>query len=73
MCARFFVPPPYEKLEDYNVAADRELEFQTWYRYDPASKGARISHRVRVPEEARRRAGDMTSEQRETLADLADA
>src|SRR3954453_23615789 len=33
----FFVPPPYEKLENYDVAADRELEFQTWYRYNTAA------------------------------------
>ncbi len=33
-CARSSMPPPYEKLEDYDAAADRELEFQTWYRYN---------------------------------------
>ena len=69
----FFSPPPYEKLEDYDVAADRELEFQTWYRYNtrkhkvPGYRAVFVSlkkHRT-VP-------GDMTSEQMEAVADLAD-
>ena len=69
----FFVPPPYEKLEDYDVAADRELEFQTWYRYNtrkhkvPGYRAAFVSLKKHgtVP-------GDMTSDQMEAVADLAD-
>ncbi len=54
----FFVPPPYEKLENYDVAADRELEFQTWYRYNTRqAQGAGLPRRVPVAEEARHRAG----------------
>jgi sulfite reductase (NADPH) hemoprotein beta-component len=69
----FFAPPPYEKLEDYDVAADRELQFQTWYRYNtrqhkvPGYRAVFVSLKKHgtVP-------GDMTSEQMEALSDLAD-
>jgi sulfite reductase (NADPH) hemoprotein beta-component len=70
----FFTPPPYEKLENYDVAADRELEFQTWYRYNtrqhkvPGYRAVFVSLKKHgtVP-------GDMTSEQMDAVADLADA
>jgi sulfite reductase (NADPH) hemoprotein beta-component len=70
----FFQPPPYEKLEDYDAGADRELEFQTWYRYNtrkhkvPGYRAAFVSLKAHgsIP-------GDMTSEQLEAVADLADA
>src|SRR5690349_11575141 len=69
----FFEPPPYEKLENYDAAADRELEFQTWYRYNtrqhkvPGYRAVFVSLKKHgsVP-------GDMTSEQMEAVADLAD-
>jgi sulfite reductase (NADPH) hemoprotein beta-component len=70
----FFNPPPYEKLEDYDAAADRELEFQTWYRYNtrkhkvPGYRAVFVSLKKHgaVP-------GDMTSDQMDAVADLADA
>jgi sulfite reductase (NADPH) hemoprotein beta-component len=69
----FFVPPPYEQLEDYDAAADRELGFQTWYRYNtrkhkvPGYRAVFVSLKKHgaVP-------GDMTSEQMDAVADLAD-
>src|SRR5688572_20226320 len=30
----FFDPPPYETLPNIDAAVGRELEFQTWYRYN---------------------------------------
>jgi sulfite reductase (NADPH) hemoprotein beta-component len=69
----FFNPPPYEKLENYDAAADRELEFQSWYRYNtrqhkvPGYRAVFVSLKKHgtVP-------GDMTSEQMEAVADLAE-
>jgi len=70
---RFFNPPAYESLEDIDAAAGRELEFQTWYRYNtrkhkvPGYRAAFISLKKHgcVP-------GDMTSDQMDAVADLAD-
>ena len=45
----FFTPPPYETLDDIDAAHGRELEFQTWYRYNTRPhKVPRLSRGVRV-------------------------
>jgi sulfite reductase (NADPH) hemoprotein beta-component len=69
----FFVPPPYEKLENYDAAADRELEFQTWYRYNTRKHKVAGYRAVFVSLKKHGAVpGDMTSEQMEAVADLAD-
>ena len=30
----FFAPPPYERLQDCDVTAEREAAFKAWYRYN---------------------------------------
>jgi sulfite reductase (NADPH) hemoprotein beta-component len=69
----FFKPHPYERLDDIDAAHGRELEFQTWYRYNTRAHkvpGYRavfvcLKSHGSIP-------GDMTSEQMFAVADLAD-
>jgi sulfite reductase (NADPH) hemoprotein beta-component len=69
----FFKPHAYETLDDIDAAHGRELEFQTWYRYNtrahkvPGYRAVFVCLKThgKVP-------GDMTSEQMEAIADLAD-
>ena len=69
----FFTPPAYETLEDFDAAHGRELEFQTWYRYNtrphkvPGYRAAFVCLKAHgsIP-------GDMTSDQMAAVADLAD-
>lgn len=68
-----FEPPAYESLQNIDAAAGREPEFQAWYRYNtrehkvPGYRAVFVSlkrHGVNP--------GDMTSEQMEAVAELAD-
>jgi sulfite reductase (NADPH) hemoprotein beta-component len=68
-----FVPPAYETLRNVDAAAGREPEFQAWYRYNtrehkvPGYRAVFVAlkrHGVNP--------GDMTSEQMEAVAELAD-
>jgi sulfite reductase (NADPH) hemoprotein beta-component len=69
----FFNPPAYEALEDFDAALGRELEFQTWYRYNtrphkvPGYRAAFVCLKAHgtIP-------GDMSSDQMAAVADLAD-
>jgi sulfite reductase (NADPH) hemoprotein beta-component len=69
----FFSPPHYEPLPDIDVTSGREPAFQAWYRYNtrphrvPGYRAVFVSLKAHgsVP-------GDMTSEQMEAVAALAD-
>ena len=69
----FFRAQPYESLVDLDVSAGREARFRAWYRYNTRAHkvpGYRavfvaLKNHGAVP-------GDMTSEQMEAVADLAD-
>ncbi|MFO1504488.1 MAG: nitrite/sulfite reductase [Steroidobacteraceae bacterium] len=69
----YFRPPPYEKLVDINVSQGQSADFQAWYRYNtrphkvPGYRAVVVSlkpHGV-AP-------GDITAEQMDAVADLAD-
>ncbi len=68
-----FVPPPYESLQNVDAVAGREPQFQAWYRYNtrehkvPGYRAVFISLK-RHGENP----GDITSEQMEAVASLAD-
>jgi sulfite reductase (NADPH) hemoprotein beta-component len=69
----FFAPPPYEKLDDIDVTANHPPEFLAWYRYNtrqhkqPGYRAVVVSLKAHgVPP------GDVTAEQMDALADLAD-
>jgi sulfite reductase (NADPH) hemoprotein beta-component len=69
----FFRPQPYERHEDYDPTAGRELAFKAWYRYNtrahrvPGYRAVFVSLKAHgaVP-------GDMTSAQMEGVAELAE-
>jgi len=69
----FFRPPAYETLENLDAAAGREPQFQAWYRYNtrahkvPGYRAVFVSLKTHG-----RNPGDMTSEQMEAVASLAD-
>jgi len=68
-----FVPPAYESREDVDPTFGREVEFQAWYRYNtrehkiPGYRAAFVSLKAHG-----KNPGDMTSEQMEAVAALAD-
>ena len=69
----FFKPPPYEKLADINVTQGQSADFQAWYRYNtrahkvPGYRAVVVSLKAHgVPP------GDITAEQMDAVADLAD-
>jgi sulfite reductase (NADPH) hemoprotein beta-component len=69
----FFRPPAYEQLENIDAAQGRELEFQSWYRYNTRQHKVPGYRAVFVCLKAHGSVpGDMTSEQMEAVADLAD-
>ncbi len=69
----FFQPQPYESLPNIDAAAGREVEFQAWYRYNTRPHRVSGYRAVFVCLKANgRNPGDMTSEQMEAVADLAD-
>jgi sulfite reductase (NADPH) hemoprotein beta-component len=69
----FFRPPAYETLENIDAAQGRELEFQTWYRYNTRAHKVSGYRAVFVCLKAHGTIpGDMTTEQMHAVADLAD-
>jgi sulfite reductase (NADPH) hemoprotein beta-component len=69
----FFQPPPYESLQNIDAAHGRELEFQTWYRYNTRPHRVPGYRAVFVSLKAHDNyPGDMTDVQMEAVADLAD-
>ncbi len=69
----FFAPPPYESLQNIDAAAGRELEFQTWYRYNTRPHRVPGYRAVFVSLKAHDNyPGDMTSDQMDAVAALAD-
>jgi sulfite reductase (NADPH) hemoprotein beta-component len=69
----FFRPPPYEKLADINVTQGPSVEFQAWYRYNTRPHKVPGYRAVVVSLKAHGEApGDMTADQMNALADLAD-
>jgi sulfite reductase (NADPH) hemoprotein beta-component len=70
----FFAPPPYEgDLTDTDAAADRELQFQAWYRYNTREHKIAGYRAVYVALKTHgQNPGDITSEQMKAVADLAD-
>ncbi|HEY8509794.1 MAG TPA: nitrite/sulfite reductase [Steroidobacteraceae bacterium] len=70
---RFFAPPPYETLQDFDPCVGREAEFQAWYRYNTREHRVPGYRAVFVCLKAHgTNPGDMTSDQMDAVADLAD-
>ena len=68
-----FAPQPYEDLPDLDVTAGREARFQAWHRYNTRAHKVRGYRVVFVALKAHGTVpGDMTSEQMEGVAALAD-
>jgi sulfite reductase (NADPH) hemoprotein beta-component len=69
----FFAPPLYEKLEDVDVTANQSPQFLAWYRYNTRPHKQPGYRAVMVSLKAHGETpGDMTAEQMDGLADLAD-
>ena len=69
----FFQPPAYATLENIDAAAGREPEFQAWYRYNTRAHKVHGYRAVFVSLKAHgRNPGDMTSQQMEAVANLAE-
>jgi len=69
----YFAPPPYEKLANIDITANQSPDFLAWYRYNtrphkvPGYRAVVVSLKAHgVPP------GDMTDEQMEAVANLAD-
>jgi sulfite reductase (NADPH) hemoprotein beta-component len=68
-----FEPPAYEELQNFDAAAGREPELQAWYRYNTREHKVSGYRAVFVSLKAHGEApGDMTSDQMEAVAALAD-
>jgi sulfite reductase (NADPH) hemoprotein beta-component len=69
----FFRPPAYESLQNIDVAAGREPQFQAWYRYNTRPHRVAGYRAAFVCLKAHgQNPGDMSSGQMEAVADLAD-
>jgi sulfite reductase (NADPH) hemoprotein beta-component len=69
----FFQPPAYEALQNIDVAAGREPEFQAWYRYNTRPHRVAGYRAAFVCLKAHgQNPGDMSSGQMEAVAALAD-
>jgi sulfite reductase (NADPH) hemoprotein beta-component len=69
----FFIPPAYEPLDDIDATLGREIEFQAWYRYNTRPHRVRGYRAVFVCLKAHGSVpGDMTSDQMDAVAALAD-
>jgi sulfite reductase (NADPH) hemoprotein beta-component len=69
----FFRPHPYEPLADLDPTVDREPAFRAWYRYNTREHRQSGYRAVFVSLKAHgRNPGDMSSEQMEALAELAE-
>src|SRR6202521_2613876 len=70
----FFRPQPYEALEDFDASAGREPAFQAWYRYNTRAHRVPGYRAVFVSLKAHGQPpGDMTAQQMESVAALAEA
>jgi sulfite reductase (NADPH) hemoprotein beta-component len=68
-----FTPPAYEDLQNIDAAAGREPEFQAWYRYNTREHKVPGYRAVFVSLKRHgENPGDITSQQMEAVADLAD-
>ena len=68
-----FTPPAYEKLQNIDAAAGRTPEFQAWYRYNTREHKVPGYRAVFVSLKRHgENPGDVTSEQMEAIAGLAD-
>jgi len=69
----YFTPPRYETLADFDVTAGRDAGFKAWYRYNTRPHkiaGYRVAFiSLKTHGEA---PGDMTAEQMDQVAELAD-
>jgi sulfite reductase (NADPH) hemoprotein beta-component len=69
----FFAPPPYEMLADINMTQGQSADFQAWYRYNTRPHKIAGYRAVVVSLKAHGEPpGDVTGEQMDRLADLAD-
>jgi sulfite reductase (NADPH) hemoprotein beta-component len=69
----YFLPPPYEALPDLDPPGDEDARFKAWYRYNTRAHKVPGYRVVFVSLKAHGEApGDMTAEQMDALADLAD-
>jgi sulfite reductase (NADPH) hemoprotein beta-component len=69
----FFQPPPYEKLTDINITQGQPADFQAWYRYNTRAHKVPGYRAVVVSLKAHGEPpGDITAEQMDRVADLAD-
>ena len=69
----FFAPPPYEQLQDVDVIAQREASSKAWYRYNTRPHKVAGYRVVFLSLKAHGEApGDMTAEQMDGVADLAE-
>jgi sulfite reductase (NADPH) hemoprotein beta-component len=69
----FFQPPAYESLQNIDVAAGREPQFQAWYRYNTRPHRVAGYRAAFVSLKAHgQNPGDMSSGQMEAVAALAD-
>jgi sulfite reductase (NADPH) hemoprotein beta-component len=69
----FFRPQPYERLEDFDASRAREPAFKAWYRYNTREHRISGYRAVFVSLKAHGAVpGDLTSEQMEGVAALAD-
>jgi sulfite reductase (NADPH) hemoprotein beta-component len=70
----FFAPPAYEQVQDVEVSAEREPAFKAWYRYNTRPHKVPGYRVVFVSLKAHGEApGDMTAEQMDGVADLAES
>jgi sulfite reductase (NADPH) hemoprotein beta-component len=69
----FFTPPPYERLADIDVTSGGDPAFRAWYRYNTRAHKVPGYRAVFVSLKAHGEApGDMTADQMDALAELAD-
>jgi sulfite reductase (NADPH) hemoprotein beta-component len=69
----FFKPPAYESLQDIDVVAGRDVEFQAWYRYNTRPHRVAGYRAAFISLKAHgQNPGDMSSGQMEAVAALAD-
>ena len=69
----YFTPPPYEKLQDIDGTAGREAGFKAWYRYNTRRHKVAGYRVVFLSLKSHGEApGDMTADQMDGVADLAE-
>jgi sulfite reductase (NADPH) hemoprotein beta-component len=69
----FFAPPPYEANQDIDVTAERDAAFKAWYRYNTRRHKVAGYRVVFLSLKAHGEApGDITAEQMDGVADLAE-